>query len=112
MHGVNGVSASGIAAQGVSPRLISAAHEFEAQMMKELLGPLAADGREEDGADSGSTGALGEFASEALGRAVSACGGLGIARQIIHSLSHERNHPQSAARIDKLQQDTVLRTNK
>lgn len=74
-----------------SPRLINAAHEFEAQMMKELLKPLTdSDGLTgEDGdAGMGSAGALGEFASEALGRAISDQGGLGIASHIVQSLAH------------------------
>ena len=60
-------------AEWPSPRLVRAAHEFEAQMMKELLKPMtgsdaltgAEDGDSDSGAGSG--GALGEFASEALG---------------------------------------------
>lgn len=74
---------------GPSPRLVNAAHEFEAQMMKELLKPLTEnDGLtgDEDAA-MGSAGALGEFASEALGRAMSDQGGLGIARHIVQDLS-------------------------
>lgn len=75
------------------PRLVRAAHEFEAQMMKELLKPMT--GGEslfggEDGAGS-SGAALEEFGSEALGRALSEQGGLGIANRIIHSLSHSGN---------------------
>ena len=69
------------------PRLMKAAHEFEAQMMKELLEPLnAGDGLTGDD-DAGSAGALGQFASEALGRAISAAGGLGIANRIVSNLA-------------------------
>jgi Rod binding domain-containing protein len=72
------------------PRLVKAAHEFEAQMMNELLKPLTASegltGDEDGGL--GSAGALGGFASEALGRALSEHGGLGIADSIVRSLSH------------------------
>ncbi|MGD0628361.1 MAG: hypothetical protein ABR987_03365 [Terracidiphilus sp.] len=74
------------------PRLVRAAHEFEAQMMKELMKPLnqsnsltGADADSDD--DSGSGGALGEFASEALGRALSEGGGFGIATSIVKHLS-------------------------
>ena len=82
------------------PRLVRAAHEFEAQMMKELMKPMTrADsltGSDEDsdsdsGGDSGSNGALGEFASEALGRALSEGGGFGIATRIVKDLSHSGN---------------------
>jgi Rod binding domain-containing protein len=80
--------------QTTQPRLVRAAHEFEAQMMKELLKPMtAADGLtgEDEDAGSGSGGALGEFASEALGRALSERGGLGIANSIVRDLSHSGN---------------------
>jgi Rod binding domain-containing protein len=76
-----------------SPRLVRAAHEFEAQMMKELLEPMTRSGSSLEGDDSdesasGSAGALGSFASEALGQAISAAGGFGIANKILKTLSH------------------------
>jgi Rod binding domain-containing protein len=78
------------------PRLVHAAHEFEAQMMQELLKPMTSgnglDG-EDSGSASGSGGALGEFASEALGRALSERGGFGIANGIIRELSHSGSKP-------------------
>jgi Rod binding domain-containing protein len=80
------------------PRLVKAAHEFEAQMMNELLKPLtASDGLtgDEDNAGLGSAGALGAFASETLGRTLSEHGGLGIAESIVHSLSHAGSHTDS-----------------
>lgn len=84
----------GSTAPAAQPRLVNAAHEFEAQMMKELLKPMAAGATdpltgEETGEDqdSGSGSALGEFAAEALGRALSERGGLGIANKIIGQLS-------------------------
>jgi Rod binding domain-containing protein len=80
------------------PRLVKAAHEFEAQMMNELLKPLTASDAlagDEDDTGMGSAGALGAFASEALGRALSEHGGLGIADSIVHSLSHSGTHAQS-----------------
>jgi Rod binding domain-containing protein len=69
----------------VTPRLVRAAHEFEAQMMKELLKPLAEHG--EDGDETGSGGALSEFAGEALGQSLSGAGGFGIGNRILASLS-------------------------
>jgi flagellar protein FlgJ len=76
-----------------SPRLINAAHEFEAAMMKEMLAPLepghdALDG----GDDEGSSSALNSFAGEALGKALSEHGGFGIADSIIRQLSAGSNH--------------------
>ncbi|MFZ2022588.1 MAG: hypothetical protein WBA18_18175 [Terracidiphilus sp.] len=81
-----------------SPRLVKAAHEFEGQMMKELLKPLSAgDGLGGDGSedeDAGSGGVLGEYASESLGQALSQRGGFGIADRIVHELSHSgTTHP-------------------
>jgi Rod binding domain-containing protein len=70
------------------PRLVRAAHEFEAAMMKELLSPLqpGKDSFEGD-EDSGSSSALSSFAGEALGQAISTHGGFGVARQIIQQLT-------------------------
>ncbi len=97
-----------IAIQGASPamtaaapqpRLVKAAHEFEAQMMKELLKPMTGTsgltGEEED-SGSASNGALGEFASEALGRALSDRGGFGMANKIVQELSHSGNRSSVA----------------
>lgn len=76
------------------PRLVRAAHEFEAQMMQELMKPMtrgsSLTGEDED-SGAGSDNALGEFASEALGRALSERGGFGIASRIVHDLSHSGN---------------------
>jgi Rod binding domain-containing protein len=76
------------------PKLVRAAHEFEGQMMKELLKPMTAGDSltgDDDDQSSGSNGALGEFASEALGKALSDRGGFGIANQIVKELSHSGN---------------------
>ena len=78
------------------PRLVRAAHEFEAQMMQELMKPLtrgsSLTGEEDDsGNGSGSAGALGQFATEALGRALSEKGGFGIANSVLKDLSHSGN---------------------
>ena len=79
-----------------SPRLVKAAHEFEAQMMKELLRPLSETG--EDGED-GNFGPLGDFASESLGRGLSSQGGFGMASRILHELSHAGNVAGQAAGV-------------
>ena len=68
-------------------RLVKAAHEFEGQLLQQLLKPLTdSDGLTGDSL-TGSAGALGSFASEALGQALSAQGGLGLADQIIRELT-------------------------
>lgn len=96
------------------PRLVRAAHEFEAQMMKELMKPMnrgsSLTGTDGDGDDdSGSTGALGEFASEALGRALSEQGGFGIASGIVKQLSPAANQNGTIPVIGSLHEDTVIK---
>ncbi len=108
---MSGNVGAGQAEAAPSPRLVRAAHEFEGQMMKELLKPLT-DGdpltgtEEESGA--GSEGALGEFASEAMGQALSEHGGLGIANQIVRELAG--NQRGSGKVTMNLHRDTVMRT--
>lgn len=91
--------ASSQAPAAAQPRLIRAAHEFEAQLMKELLKPLTSS--EESSGETGSGGALGDYAGEALGRALSDQGGFGIASRIIAQVSESGasqsgNRPASA----------------
>jgi Rod binding domain-containing protein len=97
------------------PRLVKAAHEFEAQMMKELMKPLshssALTGTDTDD-DSGSAGALGEFASEALGKALSERGGFGIASSIIKHLSTPAARNGTVSVIGNLPMNTVIRSEK
>ena len=104
----------GPAASGASPRLVRAAHEFEGQMMKELLKPMTGgDALTGTGDDSdsgaGSGGALSEFASEALGQGLSERGGLGIADQIIKELSHSGNRHGNGKVTGNLHRNTVMR---
>ncbi len=76
------------------PRLETAAHQFEAAMMQELLGPLTKqmegmDGMTGDEDDDGTNQALTSFASEALGEALSLHGGFGIASSVLKKLHAE-----------------------
>jgi Rod binding domain-containing protein len=95
MQAIAGLPSIGATTETVpQPRLVKAAHEFEAQMMKELLKPMMEKdvlGGEGEDSDAGSGGALGEFASEALGRALSEQGGFGLSKQIVRDLSHSGN---------------------
>ncbi|HTW78492.1 MAG TPA: hypothetical protein VME23_02995 [Terracidiphilus sp.] len=106
--------------QGLSPKLVHAAHEFEAQMMNELLKPMTdsdpltdddegSEGVLDSGAGSGGT--LGEFASESLGKALSERGGFGIADQIVSQLSHSGNHGKTGTVTRDLHGNTVMRSN-
>jgi Rod binding domain-containing protein len=96
------MNASAISTQGhpaaiPQPRLVQAAHEFEAQMMKELLKPMTA-GASMDGdeSDPESGGVMADFATEALGQSLSQQGGLGIATSILRSLSqNEKDSPDT-----------------
>jgi Rod binding domain-containing protein len=112
---VTGTATAAVANQGAAtsqPRLVRAAHEFEAQLMKELLKPMtASDGLagDEDDSGAGAGGVLGEFASEALGRALSEQGGLGIASSIVRDLSHAGNHGQSSKVTRNLHGNTEIR---
>jgi Rod binding domain-containing protein len=98
-----------------SPKLVSAAHEFEAMMMKELLKPMTDSGElgsDDDDSMSGSGGIMGEFASEALGRALSCQGGFGIADQIVQELSHSSNGSGSGKVTSDKHLNTVIKTSK
>jgi len=98
------------------PRLVRAAHEFEGQMMKELMKPMTAgdaltgvgDGDSDSGA--GSEGALNTFASEALAQALSQRGGLGIANTTVKELSHAGHRHADAKVTSNMHGDTVMRT--
>lgn len=68
------------------PRLVRAAHEFEAQLMKELLRPLTVLG-DDNAEEPGSNPTLGEFAGEVLGQSLSSRGGFGISASILRSIS-------------------------
>lgn len=87
-----------------NPRLKTAAHQFEASLMQELLKPLqndplfAPDSSSGDtgGEDQGSVGALMSFGSEALAQAISEHGGFGIATKI---LDHFRTEAKAAGHV-------------
>jgi Rod binding domain-containing protein len=122
MQSIAAIAATGMQDSSVpQPRLVRAAHEFEAQMMKELLKPMtghmngsdALIGESEDsGGDSGSNAVLGEFASEALGRALSQHGGFGMADSIIHDLSRSGTQHGTGKVTGNPHGDTVIRTDK
>jgi Rod binding domain-containing protein len=104
VHMATNTAQAAAAQTTAQPRLVNAAHEFEAQLMKELMKPLTkgaapGDADDEDGDDSesslGSAGALGEFASEAMARALSEQGGFGIAEKIIAQLTQRSSEDAS-----------------
>jgi peptidoglycan hydrolase FlgJ len=90
-----------------SPKLKSAAHEFEASLMQELLKPLQHDslfapdnsdgsGDSGDSDEQGSAGALISFSSEAMAKAISEHGGFGIATKILDHFRTQANTQSSA----------------
>ncbi|WP_109484647.1 hypothetical protein [Occallatibacter savannae] len=81
------------------PRLINAAQEFEAQMMKEMIRPLT---RFDGLGDETSDGALADFGGEMFGQALSRTGGFGIADRIIAGLSRNGTGDNSAIVPGKL----------
>jgi flagellar protein FlgJ len=74
-----------------SPRLVNAAHEFEATLVAELLKPMQQDplfsDNNDDTGDAGSQGSLRSFGTEAIARSISDHGGLGIARVVLQRLA-------------------------
>jgi Rod binding domain-containing protein len=119
-----GTQANATAPQAPDPKLVKAAHEFEGQMMKELLQPMMQgdaltgdeDGGDDDsaglglGSGSGSGGALAEFASESLGQALSQRGGFGIANRIIAELARNGTQKVTNKVTRDLHSNTVMRT--
>ena len=125
---VENAAGGGRAVQGLpqssdaaSPKLVHAAHEFEAQMMKELLKPMTESDPltgDDEGADevldsgAGSGGTLGEFATESLGKALSEHGGFGIADRIVNQLTHPGNLGASGTVTADSHGNTVVSRNK
>jgi len=109
VHGVGG-NAGAQAAASPPPRLANAAHEFEGQMMMELLKPMTAgDALSAADEDSGAGSALGEFATESLAEAISRGGGLGIANRILGELSHSGSQSAAGKGTGNQHADPVLR---
>ncbi|HME58214.1 MAG TPA: hypothetical protein VKF63_07745 [Terracidiphilus sp.] len=117
MRAMGATGAMGTASSSATPqpRLVKAAQEFEAQMMQELLKPMTSgnglDGEDGDTA-SGSGGALGAFASEALGRGLSEHGGFGIATSIVRQLSSAGNQKVTSPVTENMRGNTVMKTYK
>ncbi len=116
MHGLTAALPAIGESHGAAPQpgLVRAAHEFEGQMMQELLKPMMAalSGSDSD-SSAESDQALGEFASEALGNALSTDGGFGIADRIVRELSHpghQTGNGQEKGKVTvKLRDDTGIR---
>lgn len=109
---MNNVSLSGLSpapqTMQQDPKLVSAAHEFEASLMKEFLKPLQQDGLFSEDGDkagddvSGSAGTLMSYGAEAMAKAISEQGGFGIAQKILAHFKVETNHSQPGAKDDSV----------
>jgi peptidoglycan hydrolase FlgJ len=103
IHGLQRTGAEPKAMSSENPKLSSAAHEFEASMMKEFLKPLehdslfSNDGQAGDGDGEGSAGAIMSFGSQAMAKAISERGGFGIATLILNHFRTSSKEEQSTA---------------
>jgi peptidoglycan hydrolase FlgJ len=71
-------------------KLTDAAHQFEAMLLQELLKPLQTeDGGWGEEKFDGASDTITSFGTEAVAKAISESGGLGIARQVIRQVSAE-----------------------
>jgi Rod binding domain-containing protein len=94
-------AAGGAASEAADPRLKTAAHEFEASLMKELLEPLQHDPLFDEGTDAesaeGSDNSLMSYGSEALAQAISDRGGFGIADKILAHFAQQQKAAEKGA---------------
>lgn len=106
---VGGVAGHGAALSRMAPepRLVRAAHEFEAQMMKELLEPMTRPTAWSQG-EGQESGILGDFARESLAGALSANGGMGIGDEIVHALSRSGNRSEKLSVIENPHTNTGM----
>jgi flagellar protein FlgJ len=76
-------------------KLVDAAQQFEGMMMQEMLKPMRSweDSWDEEKKNDSAGDTISSFGTEALAKAISKNGGLGIAKQIIRQVTqeHEKN---------------------
>jgi flagellar protein FlgJ len=78
-------------------KLMDAAQQFEGMLLQEMLKPLrSGQGGDEEGSGEDDSGndTINSFGVEAVAKAISQSGGLGIARQVMQQVSseHDRTH--------------------
>ena len=77
-------------------KLTNAAEQFEAMLLQEILKPMRSEKGDwigEEQAD-GATDTINSFGCEAVAKAISRNGGLGIARQVVKQVSAEGQKTQ------------------
>ena len=76
-------------------KLVDAAQQFEAMLMQEMLKPMRSgqDSWDEEKRDDSASDTISSFGTEAVAKAISKAGGLGIAKQVIRQVTqeHEKN---------------------
>ena len=87
--------AVGGAASREHTRLVDAAQQFEAMLMQEMLKPLQSSenkwDKDSEEVDK-SMDTLSSYGTEAVAKAISKGGGLGIARRVVAQVEGEREH--------------------
>lgn len=93
LDGVNGGTTQANAER--RSKLADAAQQFEAMMLQELLKPMRSSEDDLGGekSEDGSFDTIASFGTEAVAKAISKSGGLGIAKQIIQQLSQDTSDP-------------------
>jgi Rod binding domain-containing protein len=77
-------------------KLADAAQQFEAMLLQEMLKPMRSEDGGWTGEDNkdGASNTITSFGTEAVARAISKSGGLGIAKQVIRQVTAEREKVQ------------------
>jgi Rod binding domain-containing protein len=102
-------SATAVAADGTTAKtakLADAAQQFEAMMLTEMLKPLHFGSGVDEGGEEGPGGAadtLRGMATDALGKALAANGGMGIAKKIVEDVTKEGESREARRRGAKVQ---------
>ena len=82
-------------------KLADAAQQFEAMLMQEMLKPMRAGQNDWSGekSDDSAADTISTFGTEAVAKAISKGGGLGIARQVVRQITreHEKNSENKTA---------------
>ena len=75
-------------------KLVDAAQQFEAMLMQEMLKPMrkGEDSWGEDKDNDSASDTISSFGTEAVAKAISKGGGLGIAKQVIRQVTQEHEN--------------------
>jgi len=85
-------------------KLADAAHQFEGMFLQQMLKPLSTMGKDDADDDKGDDDKAGDVSTyqslgvEAMAKAISAAGGLGIAKNIVASVEKESHQKELDAK--------------